>query len=94
MAILKAFSMKGHYAKLDEDDTESRGEVESECSNSTQPLEASDPVITRFRALILCALYTILLLIIGYTIGYSQGRRQSLPKLYDSDCRSYYQSMQ
>jgi hypothetical protein len=90
MAISKAFTMKGHYTKLDEDDTESRGEVECQGSNSTQALEASAPFLTRYRALILCALYTILLLVVGYTIGHSRGRRQSSPKLYDSDCKLYH----
>jgi hypothetical protein len=90
MATPKAFTMKGHYTKLDEDDTESRGEVESEGSNSTHTLEASAPVLTRYRALILCALYTILLLVVGYTVGHSQGRRQNTPKVYDSDCKLYH----
>lgn len=86
MAILKVFSMKSHYTKLDEDDTESR-EVEIEGSNSKETLEGSAPALSRYGAFIFCGLYTILLLVIGYAIGHSQGRRQSSPKIYDSDCK-------
>ncbi|KAF4971284.1 hypothetical protein FSARC_1854 [Fusarium sarcochroum] len=88
MAVLEHFSVKRLYSKLNNDEFEAQEREEIGADYAPPPRAKTQSAvlsITTLLCVIVSAIYSIVLLSIGYNIGLNQEHHQNASKIYDVD---------